>query len=311
MDAPDRGVLFHAHLQAAVASYPLGQKEEETMKEFQGKVAVITGAASGIGRALAAHSAQEGMKVVLADIEQPALRQAEAELKATGADVLAVHTDVSKAGDVDALAQAALDTYGAVHLLCNNAGVGTGSSAWESTHNDWEWVMGVNLWGVIHGVRAFVPAMLAQGTEAHIVNTASLAGLISYHGSAAYHTTKHAIVALSEKMYYDLAMRGSKIKVSVLCPGWVRTRVMDSERNRPPELMIDPASVVISPEMEAVVAEYRQACEAGMAPEVVADCVFDAIRDERLYILTHPDMMPFVAARVGALMEGKNPMPMG
>jgi len=216
-----------------------------------------------------------------------ALRQAEAELKATGADVLAVHTDVSKAGDVDALAQATLDTYGAVHLLCNNAGVGAGSQRLGEHPQRWKWVMGVNLWGVIHGVRAFVPAMLARARGTHRQH-GLLAGLISYHGSAAYHVTKHAIVALSEKMYYDLAMRGSKIKVSVLCPGWVRTRVMDSERNRPPELMNDPASVVMSPEMEAVVAEYRQACEAGMAPEVVANCVFDAIRDERLYVLTHP-----------------------
>jgi NAD(P)-dependent dehydrogenase (short-subunit alcohol dehydrogenase family) len=167
------------------------------MKEFTGKVAVITGAASGIGRALADRSVQEGMKAVLADVEAEALANAEASLKATGATVLAVPTDVSQARDVAALAQKTLEVFGAVHLLCNNAGVGMEAAIWESTLDEWESVMGVNLWGVIHGVRAFVPVMLAQDTECHIVNTASMAGLVSGPGLGAYKATKHAVVSLS------------------------------------------------------------------------------------------------------------------
>lgn len=278
------------------------------MKEFEGKVAVITGAASGIGRAIAERCAQEGMKVVLADIEERALATAEAELRAENADVLSVVTDVSKAGDVDALAQRTVDTYGAVHLLCNNAGVGAGAAVWESTINDWEWVLGVNLWGVIHGLRSFVPIMLEQGTEGHIVNTASVAGLTSFHGGAAYHATKHAVVALSEKLYYDMVMQGARIGVSVLCPGWVKTQIMDSERNRPQELQNDPSQVVLTPEMEAVVEQYRQECEAGMAPAKVADMVFQAVRDGRFYILTHPEFAPLVEARARAVIQGSNPI---
>ena len=230
------------------------------MKEFKDKVAVITGAASGIGRALADRCAREGIRVVLADVEAPALAQAEAELREAGADVLAVLTDVSKTGDVEALARKTLDAYGAVHLLCNNAGVGTGSTAWESTLYDWEWVLGVNMWGVLHGIRTFLPIMLDQGAEGHIVNTSSIAGLISYAADAPYHLTKHAIVALSEKLYYDLAYRGARIGVSVLCPGMVDTRIMDGERNRPPELQDDRSDLVVTPEMLAAWEAHRQAC---------------------------------------------------
>ena len=203
------------------------------MKEFKGKVAVVTGAASGIGRALADRSVQEGMKVVLADVEVEALAKTEAGLKSSGATVLAVPTDVSQARDVAALAQKTLEVFGAVHLLCNNAGVGTEAAIWESTLEEWEWVMGVNLWGVIHGVRAFVPHMLAQDTECHIVNTASMAGLISGPGLGAYKVTKHAVVSLSETLYHELAERGARVGVSVLCPGIVNTRIMESARNRP------------------------------------------------------------------------------
>jgi NAD(P)-dependent dehydrogenase (short-subunit alcohol dehydrogenase family) len=203
------------------------------MREFTGKVAVITGAASGIGRGLAQRCVEEGMRVVLADIEAPALAQAEAELRGAGATVLAVPTDVAQARAVEALAERTMQTFGAVHLLCNNAGVGAGGSIWESSLDDWEWVLGVNLWGVIHGVRSFVPLMLAQDTACHVVNTASIAGLLSYHPSASYQVTKHAAVALSEHLYHSLAERQAKIGVSVLCPGWVRTRILESARNRP------------------------------------------------------------------------------
>ena len=278
------------------------------MKAFTDKVAVITGAASGIGRAIADRCAREGMRVVLADIEAPALAQAEAELKGAGTDVLAVLTDVSQAADVEALARKTIDAYGAVHLLCNNAGVGTGSTAWESTLNDWQWVIGVNLWGVLHGIRAFLPIMLDQDAEGHIVNTASIAGLISWSPDAPYHLTKHAVVALSEKLYYDLAQRGAGVQVSVLCPGMVHTRIMDGERNRPPELQNDRATIAVTPEVLAAFEAQRQAIEAGMSPAKVADCVFQAIVDGRFYILTHPEYGPLIEARMAALVRGQNPV---
>jgi len=278
------------------------------MKGFKGKAAVITGAASGIGRALAERCAREGMRVVLADVEAPALAQAEAELRGAGADVLAVRTDVSKAADVESLARQTLDAYGAVHLLCNNAGVGAGTTAWESTLKDWQWVLGVNLWGVLHGLRAFVPIMLAQEAEGHIVNTASVAGLVSYAPDAPYHTTKHAIVALSEKLYYDLAYRGPHVGVSVLCPGLVDTRIMDGARNRPPELVDDRSGIEVTPEMAAAWEAQRRAIAAGMSPGEVADRVFQAIEERRFYILTHSDYQPLIEARMAAVVNGENPV---
>jgi NAD(P)-dependent dehydrogenase (short-subunit alcohol dehydrogenase family) len=278
------------------------------MPDLKDKVAVITGAASGIGHALAARCAREGMRVVLADIEGPALAKAEAELREAGAGVLAVRTDVSQAADIEALARVTLDAYGAVHLLCNNAGVSAGSTAWETTINDWQWVVSVNLWGVLHGIRVFLPIMLEQDAESYIVNTASIAGLISYSPDAPYHVTKHAIVALSEKLYYDLAWRGAKVHVSVLCPGMVDTQIMDAARNRPPELRNDPAAMAWTPEVVAALERYRQAIESGMPPEVVADHVFQAIVDRRFYILTHPEYAPMIEARMAALVRGRNPV---
>ena len=258
------------------------------MKDFQDKVAVVTGAASGIGRALAGKSAQEGMKVVLADVEESALKQAEDELKASGAEVLAVRTDVSKADEVEALAQRAFATYGAVHLLCNNAGVGAGRTVWESSLADWQWVLGVNLWGVIYGLHYFVPRMLAQDTEGHIVNTASAAGLISRPGTGIYKVSKHGVVTLSETLALELAARGAKLKASVLCPEFVNTRILDAERNRPQALQNAPEEQHMSPEMAAIVEAVRQVVQAGLAPSQVAEMVFDAIRQEKFYILTHP-----------------------
>ncbi len=194
------------------------------MKEFKGKVAVVTGAASGIGRAMAERFAAEGMKVVLADIEQEALAQAEAKMKAAGATVLAVRTDVSSASGVQALAGRTIDAFGAVHILCNNAGVPpVVGPSWELTEADWQWVLGVNLWGVLHGIRVFVPIMLGQDSEGHVVNTASMAGLLSLPWAATYDVAKHGVVTLSESLHGELAAVGSKLKVSVLCPGWVKT----------------------------------------------------------------------------------------
>ena len=276
------------------------------MKEFQGKVAVVTGAASGIGRALAEHAAQLGMKVVLADIEEGALQQAKQALEASGAQVLAVKTDVSKAEEVEALAQQTLEHFGAVHLLFNNAGVAAGATVWDSSLADWQWVLGVNLWGVIHGVHTFVPLMFKQGTEAHIVNTASIACLVSGPGLGIYKVTKFGVVTLSETLYSELMLTGAPIKVSVLCPGWVKTRVMESERNRP-AAMQNVAQEPLNPVGEAFLQMVQQAIETGMAPGQVAEAVFQAIREEKFYILTHPNFKAAVETRNEDIHLERNP----
>jgi NAD(P)-dependent dehydrogenase (short-subunit alcohol dehydrogenase family) len=278
------------------------------MDEFDGKVAVITGAASGIGRALAERCTQEGMRVVLADVEAPVLAQTAEEMKAAGANVLPVVTDVSKAEEVEALARQALDAYGAVHLLCNNAGVSAGGTIWGSTFNDWRWAIDVNLWGVINGLHTFVPIMLDQESEGYIVNTASIAGLLPSHFSAPYHATKHAVVAISEKLYYDMAVRDGLIGVSVLCPGWVRTNIMDASRNRPAGLADEP--VDMTPEALAVFEALCQECEAGMPPAELADHVFQAIRAGKFYVLPHEEFLPIVQARGEAIVQGRNPPPL-
>ena len=278
------------------------------MHTFQDRVAVITGAASGIGRGLARRCAHEGMKVVLADIEAAALAEAETELRAVGASVLAVVTDVSQAQDVEILAQKTLDTFGAIHLLCNNAGVGVVRSVWESTLADWQWVLGVNLWGVIHGLRVFVPMMLNQDTECHIVNTASIAGVIVGPGSSStYNVSKHGVVALSETLYYELAQRGARVKVSVLCPSWVNTRIFDAERNRPRELRNDPLTLQVDAAAEAVIGAGRQAAQQGMSPDQVAECVFHAIKHEQLYIFTHPETKEWVRIQMEHMLAERNP----
>ena len=281
------------------------------MKDFQGKVAVVTGAASGIGRALAGKSAQEGMKVVLADVEERTLKQAEEELQASGAQVLAVRTDVSQADEVEALAKITFETYGAVHLLFNNAGVGAGTTVWESSLADWKWVLGVNLWGVIHGMHFFVPRMLAQESEGHIVNTASSAGLVASSGLGMYKVSKHGVVTLSETLALELAARGARLKASVLCPEWVNTRIMDAERNRPQALANSPQEQRTSPETaamaEMVIQVMRQLAQAGLPPSQVAEMVFDAIRQEKFYILTHPTTKQAVQLRMEAILQERMP----
>jgi len=275
------------------------------MKELKGKVAVITGAASGIGRGIAERCVNEGMKTVLADIDDADLAKAETELKTLGGTVLSVRTDVSKRADVEQLARQTLDAFGQVHLLFNNAGVGAGGSPWEATWNDWEWVIGVNLWGVIHGVKVFTPLMLAQNVECHMVNTASAAGLVVGGASAPYSATKHAVVALSESLYLTLQRRSALVKVSVLCPGLVRTNIINSEHHRPAGLQNEP--VEMTPEMRAGLNLFKAAIEAAMPPLRVADMVFDAIRTGQFYVLTHPEWIEVIQMRTDNLLRLENP----
>ena len=280
------------------------------MKDFQGKVAVITGGASGLGRAMADRFAREGMHIVLADVEPDALARAEAEMKAAGAKVIGVRTDVSKAAEVEALAQKTLAAFGGVHLLANNAGVAEGGKVWDNTVADWEWVLGVNMWGVIHGVRVFTPIMLKQGSEGHIVNTASVAGLISPPGMGIYCVSKHAVVTLTECLHHDLAQQTDKVKCSVLCPAYVPTGIADSGRNRPAELSETRHKTVADLALDA---SLKKAVQSGkLSAADVAQKVFEAVREGRFYILTHPKIKPSIQWRMEDILQERNPTnPMG
>jgi len=274
------------------------------MRDFAGRTAVVTGAGSGIGRALAHRFAAERMKVVLADVEAAPLAAVEAELREKGTTTLAVRTDVSRAADVEALARRTIETFDAVHVLCNNAGVFSAGPSWELSLADWEWVLGVNLWGVIHGVRTFVPIMLRQDTEAHVVNTASMAGLLASPYSAIYNVTKFGVVALSESLQQELAIVNAKVRVSVLCPAWVNTNIADADRNRPADA---PPPRALTPEQQAMQEVGRQMLASGLAPERVADIVLDAIRAERFYVLTHPEWKVAVRERMENILEDRTP----
>ena len=278
------------------------------MEQLRDKVAVITGGASGIGRAFADRCMEEGVKIVLADIEQVALAKAAEELTSAGADVLAVRTDVSKSGSVEDLARRALDRYGSVHLLFNNAGVASSGPIWQNTLADWEWVLGVNLMGVVYGIRTFVPIMLAQAAEAHIVNTASMAGLLSTPGLGIYNVTKHGVVTLSETLALELKQARAPINVSVLCPGWVRTQIWDSGRNRPSDLQNDSKQQTSDvPSVDARTAQVPEAIATGLSPDQVADVVFEAIRINRFYILTHPTWKPLIQQRMENIQNDRGP----
>ncbi len=277
------------------------------MKDFSGKVAVITGAASGIGLALTKKCLAEGMQVVMADIQQDALDKAAAELQAAGNNnILPVRTDVSLQGEIEALAKATMDQFGAVHLLFNNAGVGGGATAWESTTKDWEWVIGVNLWSVIHGVRVFTPLMIEQDTECHIVNTASVAGLLGGITNACYSVTKHGVVALTENLYSDLRQQNLKVGTSVLCPGFVNTNIHDSGRNRQQRVTNEGDTGPTAEQLEMRNA-FKTFLEQGMQPEQLAEIVFDGIKADRLYILTHSDFDELLMTRAKNITNGINP----
>jgi NAD(P)-dependent dehydrogenase (short-subunit alcohol dehydrogenase family) len=276
------------------------------VRELGGKVAVVTGAASGIGLALARRFAREQMRLVLADVEEPALDTAVEELRRGGAEVLGAVTDVSDAGQVQALADATIERFGAVHVVCNNAGVGAGGLSWEAPLATWEWVLGVNLWGVVHGIRSFVPLLVEQG-EGHVVNTASVAGLVAPPFMGPYSASKHAVVAISETLLHELRFLGSDVGVSVVCPGWVRTRIAESERNRPAPLAVTDGESDAA--MRAVLAS---AIEGGMAPEQVAEHVHGAVRDGRFWVLTHDEAdvwVRAVAARLDSVAQRSNPTP--
>jgi NAD(P)-dependent dehydrogenase (short-subunit alcohol dehydrogenase family) len=272
--------------------------------DLNGKTAVVTGAASGIGFALASRFVAEGARVALADVEAGALDDAAAKLRADGGEVLPVVTDVSQADSVLALAARVADEYGPVHVLCNNAGVGAGGLIAELRLEDWQWVLGVNMWGVIHGLHAFLPKMLAHGEAGHIVNTASLAGHVSAPFMAPYGASKFAVVAISESLFHELAMTNAQIGVSVLCPGWVNTNIHASERNRPDSLRARSAPFGDGDPRADML---KQVLTNGMPPSEVASLVLDAATTGRFYVLTHPEMTPAVAARMQAIVAGDNP----
>lgn len=265
------------------------------MFEFNGRVAVITGAASGFGRAFADEGAALGMKLVLADVDAHALEQTVSTLRAAGADAIGVPTDVSDPAQVEALALAALDAFGKVHLLFNNAGVGAGGFIWESSANDWAWVFNVNVMGVAHGVRVFTPIMLRQDEPAHIVNTASVAGLLSPPSMGVYNASKHAVVSLTETLYHDLRNVGGPVGCSLLCPAFVPTGIADAERVRPDALRND-----IAPTRSQLTAgkQLQRAVRSGkLGAAEVAEMTFEAVRAGRFYIITHPAILETVRLR--------------
>jgi NAD(P)-dependent dehydrogenase (short-subunit alcohol dehydrogenase family) len=279
------------------------------MKQFKGRTAVITGAASGFGLETARIAAREGMNVVMADVQADALDRAAAEIEGLGAKVLAQRVDVSQAAQVEALAATARERFGAPHFVFNNAGVAGGGLVWESSLQDWQWVLGVNLMGVVHGVHAFTPMMLEAAAadaayEGHIVNTSSMAGLLSAPNMGVYNVSKHAVVTLTETLYQDLALVTDQVTASVLCPYFVPTGIAQSHRNRPQDLKGG------KPTRSQLVAQAMSDKAVGsgkVTAEEVAQKVFDALRDKRFYIYSHPQALKGVQTRLDDVMQGRNP----
>ncbi len=280
------------------------------MNDFEGKVAVITGAGSGFGREFARIGAARGMKLALADIQADALQETRAELEARGARVLAKVVDVADGAQIGALAADTMQAFGGVHLLFNNAGIGAAGLIWESTVQDWQWTLGVNLWGVIHGVRAFTPLMLAAAKadpayRGHIVNTASMAGLLNQPNLGAYNVSKHAVVSLSETLFHDLSLVGDQVHCSVLCPYFIPTGIHKSHRNRPSAL-----SNEAPPTQSQLIAQamISKAVTSGkLTAHEMAMRTFDAIGDEAFYIVSHPDGLEGVRQQAEDLVALRNP----
>jgi NAD(P)-dependent dehydrogenase (short-subunit alcohol dehydrogenase family) len=278
------------------------------MREFEGKTAVVTGAASGIGRGLADLFASAGMNVVLADVEEKALATAVAEIESQGHSAIGVGVDTSSRESITQLAQRAFDAFDKVHILVNNAGVASlgegGRGVWEIADEDWDWVLGVNFYGVLYGLQAFVPHMLEHGEAGHIVNTASLAGLLP--GGGPYSVSKHGVLALSEGLYRGLKERGAAISASVLCPGFVNTRIFEAERNRPKELEVPDA-----PEPDATATAIATALlQQGKEPSEIAEIVLQSIQNDHFYILPHPAWDDIIKKRVENVLERVEPITM-
>ena len=281
------------------------------MKVLEGRTAVITGAASGLGLETARLAAERGMNVVMADVQGDALEAAAADVRALGAEVLSVRTDVRRSTDLETLATATLERFGTPNLVFNNAGVISGGLVWESRVEDWEWVLGVNLMGVVHGVRVFTPLMLraarADGAfEGHIVNTASMAGLVNPPNMGVYNVSKHAVVSLSETLYQDLALVTGQISASVLCPFFVPTAIHRSHDHRPDDVRAQDAS----PTASGLIAEAilgKAVASAKVSAARVAELVFDAVRDRRFYVYSHPNALGSVRTRLEDVVSGRNP----
>jgi NAD(P)-dependent dehydrogenase (short-subunit alcohol dehydrogenase family) len=279
------------------------------MNTFKGRTAVITGAASGFGLETCRIAAREGMNIVMADVQHDALELAAREIRGLGAQVLPARTDVSKAADVDALAAATMERFGAPHFVFNNAGVGAGGLLWEHSVRDWEWVIGVNLMGVAHGVRVFTPLMLQAAAddasyEGHIVNTASMAGMLSPPNMGLYNVSKHAVVALSESLYQDLALVTDRVTASVLCPYFVPTGIHASERNRPKDV---PALAPTKSQLIAKALSEKAVTHGKVTASQVAGFVFDALRARRFYIFSHPQALKGVQTRLEDIVMLRNP----
>jgi NAD(P)-dependent dehydrogenase (short-subunit alcohol dehydrogenase family) len=280
------------------------------MKNFRDKVAVITGGASGLGREFANKAAELGMRLVLADVQQDALDQARAELEARGVQVLAMLCDVRKGEQVQALADATMAKFGAVHLVFNNAGVGSGGLIWENSEADWEWVLGVNVWGVIHGVRIFTRLMLDcarrdPAFEGHIVNTASMAGLLNAPTMGVYNVSKHAVVSLTETLYHDLQLVDAPIGASVLCPYFVPTGISQSHRNRPDDVKMTAGPTASQMAAQAMTVKAVESGKVSAAD--VAEMTFDAIAAGQFYIYSHPGALGNVAERMDEIVHQRNP----
>jgi NAD(P)-dependent dehydrogenase (short-subunit alcohol dehydrogenase family) len=279
------------------------------ISNFQNKTAVLTGAGSGFGLECARIAAKLGMNVVLADVQQDALDAAAQELQAAGAKVLAQRVDVSKAAEVDALAAAVQTRFGAPHFVFNNAGVGSGGLIWENSLADWEWVLGVNVMGVVHGLRAFTPMMLAAANldanyQGHIVNTASMAGLLSAPNMGVYNVSKHAVVTMTETLYQDLRLVTEQISASVLCPYFVPTGIAQSHRNRPSELR---ASKPTKSQLIGQAMSDKAVNSGKISAAQVAQMVFDAIAQDRFYIYSHPQALSNVQSRMESILRIENP----